>query len=66
MWWAFCVSILAVLLLFCWLLLERLATLELEDEMEELRELSRQQLEVEHRSAAPRATPAGAEHGPSH
>jgi heme exporter protein C len=70
MWGTFGFCMVTIFVLFGWILLERLALAEAEDEMEVLRELARVRIEVEHpRAVAPPAgtqRPAGTEHGHSH
>jgi heme exporter protein C len=48
MWQTFGFCMLTIFVLYAWLLLERLALAEAEDEMEELRELARVRIDVEH------------------
>ena len=63
MWWTFGFCMITIFVLFTWILVERLAVAEAEDQMEELRELARVQIEVEHPKAAP--APASAQRGSS-
>ena len=64
MWWTFGFCMITVFVLFAWILVERLALAEAEDQMEELRELARVQIEVEHPKATP--PPASAQRGADH